>query len=60
MSVNRFARAASQYAYYGYLSRYDPEMLRKYQSERSFDLGRRGAYDTLVYKMGADHVNYED
>ena len=60
MSVNRFARTASKYAYYGYLNRYDPSLLRKYQSERSYTLGRRGAYDTLVLKMAADHVNYED
>jgi len=60
MSVNRFARAASKYAYYGYLTKYEPATLRKYQSERHYDLGRRGAYDTIVLKMGTDHVNYEE
>lgn len=56
--MNRFQRCASNYQYYGYLNRYTPQLLRTYQSERFFTLGRRGAYDTLVYKMGADHVNY--
>ena len=58
--MNRFQRTASKHAYYGYLARYTPEALRTYQSERFYGLGRRGAYDTLVLKMGADHVNYEE
>ena len=58
--MNRFQRAASNYAYYGYLTRYSPESLRTYQSQRFFSLGRRAAYDTLVLKMAADHVNFED
>ena len=58
--MNRFQRTASNYAYYGYLTRYSPESLRTYQSERFFTLGRKAAYDTLVLKMAADHVNYED
>ena len=58
--MNRFARCASNYSYYGYLNRFAPETLRTYQSERSYQLGRKGAYDTLVYKMGADHINYEE
>lgn len=58
--MNRFQRTASNYKYYGYLTRYSPQLLRTYQSERFFTLGRRGAYDTLVYKMGADHINYEE
>ena len=57
--MNRFQRCASNYAYYGYLNRFAPETLRTYQSERFYQLGRRGAYDTLVLKMGCDHVNYE-
>ena len=58
--MNRFQRCASNYVYYGYLNRYSPETLRTYQSERFYSLGRRGAYDTLVLKMGADHINYEE
>ena len=58
--MNRFQRCASNYQYYGYLNRYAPQLLRTYQSERFFALGRKGAYDTLVYKMGADHINYEE
>lgn len=58
--MNRFQRTASKYAYYGYLNRFAPETLRTYQSERFYNLGRRGAYDTLVLKMGADHINYEE
>ena len=58
--MNRFQRCASNYAYYGYLNRFAPETLRTYQSERHFVLGRKGAYDTLVYKMAADHINYEE
>ena len=58
--MNRFGRCASNYAYYGYLNRFAPETLRNYQSERFFALGRKGAYDTLVYKMGADHIYYEE
>jgi len=58
--MNRFQRTASNYAYYGYLQRHSPESLRSYQSERFYSLGRRAAYDTLVLKMAADHVNYED
>lgn len=57
--MNRFQRTASKHAYYGYLNRFTPETLRTYQSERFYQLGRRGAYDTLVLKMAADHVNYE-
>lgn len=60
MSVNRFSRAAAKYAYYGYLTQHDPAILRKYQSERHYELGRRGAYDNLVLKMATDHVNYEE
>jgi hypothetical protein len=58
-SMNRFQRTASKHAYYGYLNRFTPETLRTYQSERFYALGRRGAYDTLILKMAADHVNYE-
>lgn len=32
IAMNRFQRAASNYAYYGYLTRYSPESLRTYQS----------------------------
>ena len=58
--MNRFQRCASNYSYYGYLNRFAPETLRNYQSERFYQLGRKGAYDTLVYKMGADHINFEE
>lgn len=58
--INRFARGASKWSYYSYLQRYTPEQLRTYQSERYYGLGRRGAFDTLVYKAGADHINYEE
>ena len=58
--LNRFQRTASTYAYYGYLTRHNPEHLRRYQSERNYTLGRRGAFDTLVWKMAADHINYEE
>ncbi len=57
--MNRFQRTASKHAYYNYVNRFAPETLRTYQSERFYCLGRRGAYDTLVYKMAADHINYE-
>lgn len=58
--LNRFQRTASQHAYYGYLTRHTPEHLRRYQSERNYTLGRRGAFDTLVWKMAADHISYEE
>lgn len=58
--MNRFQRAASNYSYYGYLQRYQPDQLRKYQSERHYYLGRRGAFSNLVYKYAADHINYEE
>lgn len=58
--MNRFNRLASKWSYYSYLQRYTPEQLRKYQSERYFFLGRKGAFDTLVFKMAADHINYEE
>ena len=58
--MNRFQRTASTDAYYGYLTKHTPEHLRKYQSERHYTLGRRGAFDTLVWKMAADHINYEE
>jgi hypothetical protein len=58
--INKFARGASTYSYYGYLNRYTPEQIRKYQSERHYFLGRRGAYNNLVLKMAADHINYEE
>ena len=58
--MNRFQRLASNHKYYGYLTHYTPQTLRTYQSERFYSLGRKGAYDTLVYKMGADHINYEE
>jgi hypothetical protein len=58
--MNRFQRTASNYAYYGYLTRYTPENMRVNQSERNHTLGRRGAFDTLVWKMAADHINYEE
>ena len=58
--MNRFQRTASNYAYYGYLQRYQPEQLRNYQSDRYYYLGRRGAFSNLVYKFAADHVNYEE
>lgn len=58
--INKFARCASNYSYYGYLNRYTPEQLRSYQSERYYYLGRRGAFDNLVTKMAADHINYEE
>lgn len=57
--INRFARTASINPYYGYLDRYTPTQIRQYQSERNFCLGRRGAYNNLVLKMAADHINYE-
>lgn len=34
--------------------------MRRYQSERNYGLGRRGAYNTLVLKMAGDHINYEE
>lgn len=58
--MNRFQRLASKHAYYGYIARTSPELLRTYQSERSYVLGRKGAYDTLVLKMGGDHINFEE
>lgn len=58
--INKFARAASSYSYYGYLNRYTPEQLRTYQSQRYECLGRRGAFNNLVYKMASDHINYEE
>lgn len=58
--MNRFQRTASNYAYYGYLQRYTPEQVRKYQTERHYFLGRRGAYNNLVLKFAAEHVNYEE
>ncbi len=58
--INKFARAASTYSYYGYLNRYTPEQIRTYQSERMYFLGRRGAFNNLVYKYAADHINYEE
>jgi hypothetical protein len=58
--MNRFQRTASKYAYYGYLNRFTPEILRNYQSEQHLVLGRRGAYDTLVIKMAVDHLGYEE
>lgn len=58
--MNRFQRLASKHAYYGYLNKFTPETLRTYQSERFYCLGRRAAYDALVLKMAADHVNYEE
>ena len=58
--MNRFQRCASNYTYYNYLNRYSPAMLRQYQTERYFHLGRSGSFTTLVYKMGADHINYEE
>ncbi len=58
--INKFARNASKYTYYGYLQRYNPEQLRTYQSERMYRLGRRGAFNNLVYKFAADHINYEE
>jgi hypothetical protein len=58
--MNRFQRLASNYSYYGYITRTTPDILRRYQSERSYVLGRRGAYDTLVLKMAVDHVNFEE
>lgn len=57
--MNRFQRSASNYAYYGYLQRYTPEQIRKYQSERHYHLGRRGAFNTLVLKYASEHINYE-
>lgn len=57
--MNRFQRTASSYAYYGYLQRYTPEQLRKYQSERHHSLGRKGSFQTLVKKYGTEHINYE-
>lgn len=58
--INKFARTASNYSYYGYLNRYTPQQLRTYQSERHYYLGRRGAFNNLVLKMAADHINYEE
>lgn len=58
--INRFARTASNYSYYGYLNRYTPEQIRTYQSERHYSLGRRGAFNNLVIKMSCDHINYEE
>ena len=58
--LNRFQRTASQHAYYGYLTRHTPEHLRRYQSVRNYTLGRKGAFDTLVWKMAADHISYEE
>ena len=58
--MNRFQRCASNYAYYNYLNRYSPASIREYQAERYYKLGRRGAYNTLVYKMASDHINYEE
>lgn len=58
--LNRFQRLASNYSYYGYINRYSPELLRKYQTGRHYYLGRKGAFDTLVYKGAADHINYEE
>jgi hypothetical protein len=58
--MNRFQRLASNYKYYGYITKYEPQHLRKYQSERNHGLGRKGAYDTLVIKMGGDHISYEE
>ncbi len=58
--MNRFQRTASKHAYYGYVNRFAPEILRNYQSERFYSLGRRGAFDTLVIKMSTDHVNFEE
>jgi hypothetical protein len=57
--MNRFQRCASNYTYYGYLNKHTPEHMRKYQSQRFHELGRRGAFDTLIYRMAADHLNYE-
>lgn len=58
--MNRFTRAASNYAYYAYVSRYTPDLLRKYQSERYHMLGRRGAYDTLVKRAGVNSMGNEE
>ena len=58
--MNRFTRTASNYAYYGYLTRYTPASIRTYQSDRHYFLGRRGAFNNLVLKMAADHINYEE
>lgn len=58
--MNRFSRQASKWSYYSYLQQFTPAHLRKYQSGRYYCLGRRGAFDNLVYKMAADHINYED
>lgn len=58
--INKFARTASNYSYYGYLNRYTPELQRDYQAGRFYGLGRRGAFNNLVLKMAADHINYEE
>ena len=58
--MNRFQRCASNYAYYNYLNRYSPAMLRTYQSGRYYNSGRSGSFTTLVHKMAADHINYEE
>lgn len=57
--MNRFQRAASNYDYYNYLQRYTPEQVRRYQADRHYYLGRRGAFNNLVLKYAADHINYE-
>jgi hypothetical protein len=58
--ITKFSRGASKWSYYSYLQRTSPEHLRKHQSERNYYLGRKGAFDTLVYKMAADHICYEE
>ncbi|KRX06922.1 hypothetical protein PPERSA_07085 [Pseudocohnilembus persalinus] len=58
--MSRFFKSASNYKYYSYLDKYNPNFVRKYQSGDHFFLGRRAAYKNLIYKWGGDSYGLEE
>lgn len=57
--MSRFFKT-SAHSYYNYLNKYTSPTLLKYQSGEYYGLGRKSAWQNLVYKYGGDHVTTEE
>lgn len=57
--MSKFFRT-SNHSYYNYLQKYKSPTILKYQSGQYYNMGRKSAWQNLVYKYAADHVTTEE
>ena len=57
--MSRFIRT-SAHSYYNYLQKYKSPTILKYQANQYFNMGRKSAWQNLVYKYAGDHLTTED